>query len=139
MQNHNVTTFDLGSAKMFLLPCLRAISLIAMIKALYGLLQLFITCTLPCCAICNESYTSVNSFCTFMTSILLIAAASVLLNCLVLILCLCIHFPSLKCYCFCSLLCKFVMVASALSMGCGVLASLILFLNVHYQYIDYTE
>ena len=88
--------FDLFALpKCVHLPYLRHVSLITKI---YGLLQLII-CTLHNYAICIDSYSPINKFYSFIFFSLLINAVIFLLNCLVLVLFLCIHFLSLRCYC----------------------------------------
>ena len=53
---------------------------------------------LTCCALSIDRYTLINKFYSFINFTLLINAVDLLLNCLVLILCLYIHFLTLKCY-----------------------------------------
>ena len=83
---------------------LRHLRHISQFTKTYRLQQLIIMCTfslLPTCALSADSYTSINKFYSFISFSFLINAVIILLQCLVLILYLCIHFLSVKCYSSC--------------------------------------
>ena len=88
---HHRLTLTLALLKCVHLPYLRYIFHITKI---YGLLQLIIICTFNC-AISIDSYSPINKVYSFIIFSLLINAVILLLNCLVLILYLYIHFLSL--------------------------------------------
>ena len=89
-------TFDLDSATIFLLLCLRHISPITKIQESLPLITI---CTFTLFCYLFDSYTTINKFHSFIMFDLLVNSVNLLVNCLVLIPLSYIHcIFSLKCY-----------------------------------------